>query len=239
MTPKLFVGFTGILLLMFKTLLRGARIITLCLCFRYGQSKPCYVYRLVMDSCLEKKIYDRQVNKQGMADRVVDELNPDAHLSIKEVSGEIFCVGLVAFELLLNLNFNIFQVTNLCWDDQEDTTVRDYSHLKDKYNDEIIKMLLDRCSKVLSKVGRKILEEWFWSSMEGYLIYFFVFQEPFQHESLLIDRKEKKLSQAEKRLAKRSYELEKQAANQPKNMYSFFPNTGQRYQIPVPVIGST
>ncbi|KAK6639775.1 hypothetical protein RUM43_008050 [Polyplax serrata] len=149
-----------------------------CRVYRYGQSKPCYVYRLVMDSCLEKKIYDRQVNKQGMADRVVDELNPDAHLSIKEV-------------------------TNLCWDDQEDTTVRDYSHLKDKYNDEIIKMLLDRCSKVLSK-------------------------EPFQHESLLIDRKEKKLSQAEKRLAKRSYELEKQAANQPKNMYSFFPNTGQR-----------
>lgn len=38
-----------------------------------------------MDSCLEKKIYDRQINKQGMADRVVDELNPDAHLSIKEV----------------------------------------------------------------------------------------------------------------------------------------------------------
>jgi hypothetical protein len=38
-----------------------------------------------------------------------------------------------------------------------------------------------------------------------------VFQEPFQHESLLVDRKEKKLSQAEKRLAQRSYELEKQA----------------------------
>jgi Superfamily II DNA/RNA helicases, SNF2 family len=53
--------------------------------FRYGQQKPCFVYRLVMDCCLEKKIYDRQINKQGMADRVVDECNPDAHLSIKEV----------------------------------------------------------------------------------------------------------------------------------------------------------
>lgn len=145
-----------------------------CRVYRYGQQKQCYVYRLVMDSCLEKKMYDRQINKQGMADRVVDELNPDAHLSLKEV-------------------------TNLCWDDQEDTVVKDFSHLKDKYNDEIIKILLDKCSKVLSK-------------------------EPFQHESLLIDRKEKKLSQAEKRLAKRSYELEKQAANQPKNIYSFFPN---------------
>jgi hypothetical protein len=43
------------------------------------------VYRLVTDNSLEKKIYDRQINKQGMADRVVDELNPDAHLSSKEV----------------------------------------------------------------------------------------------------------------------------------------------------------
>ena len=37
--------------------------------YRYGQSKPCYIYRLVSDKCLEKKIYDRQVNKQGMSDR--------------------------------------------------------------------------------------------------------------------------------------------------------------------------
>jgi hypothetical protein len=43
------------------------------------------VYRLVTDNSLEKKIYDRQINKQGMADRVVDELNPDAHLTSKDV----------------------------------------------------------------------------------------------------------------------------------------------------------
>ena len=30
-------------------------------------------------------MYCFQVNKQGMADRVVDEMNPDAHLSSKEV----------------------------------------------------------------------------------------------------------------------------------------------------------
>jgi hypothetical protein len=53
------------------------------------------------------------------------------------------------------------------------------------------------------------------------------FQEPFQHESLLVDRKEKKLSQAEKRLAKRSYELEKQAninySHRPQ--YSYYPGS--------------
>lgn len=52
----------------------------------------------------------------------------------------------------------------------------------------------------------------------------FVFQEPFQHESLLVDRKDKKLSQAEKRLAKRSYELEKQASiNSARPVYGYYP----------------
>lgn len=45
-------------------------------------------------------------------------------------------------------------------------------------------------------------------------------QEPFQHESLFVDRKEKKLSMAEKRLAKRSYEMEKKANSRP--VYSYY-----------------
>ncbi|XP_066996034.2 uncharacterized protein [Anabrus simplex] len=148
-----------------------------CRVYRYGQKKPCFVYRLVMDNCLEKKIYDRQINKQGMADRVVDECNPDAHLSIKEV-------------------------TNLCWDNEEETEVRDFSKEKDKYIDVVMQKVLDKYSTVLSK-------------------------EPFQHESLLVDRKEKKLSQAEKRLAKRSYELEKQAnINYNRPQYTYYPSPG-------------
>nr|CAD7429201.1 unnamed protein product [Timema monikensis] len=145
-----------------------------CRVYRYGQKKPCFVYRLVMDNCLEKKIYDRQINKQGMADRVVDECNPDAHLSIKDV-------------------------TNLCWDNEQETEVKDFSKDKDKYIDVVIQKVLDKYSASLSK-------------------------EPFQHESLLVDRKEKKLSQAEKRLAKRSYELEKQASiNYNRPQYSYYP----------------
>lgn len=136
-----------------------------CRVYRYGQKKPCFVYRLVTDNCLEKKIYDRQINKQGMSDRVVDECNPDAHLSIKEV-------------------------TSLCWDDKEDETPKDFSNLQDSYIDVVLQKVIQRHSNELSK-------------------------EPFAHESLLVDRKEKKLSQAEKRLAKRSYELEKQASTRP------------------------
>merc|ERR1712106_641238 len=35
-----------------------------CRVYRYGQTKATHVYRLVTDNSLEKKIYDRQVNKQ-------------------------------------------------------------------------------------------------------------------------------------------------------------------------------
>lgn len=118
-----------------------------------------------MDNCLEKKIYDRQVNKQGMSDRVIDECNPDAHLSLKEV-------------------------TSLCWDDGEDPEIQDFTEVKEKYADLVMQTILGDYSKALTK-------------------------EPFHHESLLVDRKEKKLSMYEKRLAKRGYELEKQASTKP------------------------
>ncbi|XP_072386765.1 uncharacterized protein [Diabrotica undecimpunctata] len=137
-----------------------------CRVYRYGQRKPCFVYRLVVDNCLEKKIYDRQINKQGMSDRVVDECNPDAHLTMKDVS-------------------------TLCWDDKNDEgEIKDWSEVKDNYIDVVLQKVLQKHGKTLNK-------------------------EPFQHESLLVDRKEKQLSQQEKRLAKKGYEREKQASRQP------------------------
>ncbi len=52
--------------------------------YREGQKKDCYIYRLVSDNSLERKIFNRQIGKQGTADRVVDELNPEAWLSMKD-----------------------------------------------------------------------------------------------------------------------------------------------------------
>ncbi|XP_043804233.1 uncharacterized protein LOC122721070 isoform X1 [Apis laboriosa] len=150
-----------------------------CRVYRYGQQKPCFVYRLVTDNCLERKIYDRQISKQGMADRVVDQCNPDAHLSLKEA-------------------------TTLSWDWEEDSQIQDFSQTKDSYSDEVMHRVLERHSSLLTK-------------------------QPFHHESLLVDRKDKKLSQAEKRLARRGYELEKMAANCSRPSYNYVPgNTATR-----------
>lgn len=41
----------------------------ICRVFRFGQVKPSYIYRLVTDNSMEKKIYDRQVSKQGMSSK--------------------------------------------------------------------------------------------------------------------------------------------------------------------------
>lgn len=101
-----------------------------------------------------------------MSDRVVDECNPDAHLTLKDVS-------------------------TLCWDDKrDDGEEKDWAPVRDNYIDVVLQ-------KVLEKHGRSFSKE------------------PFQHESLLVDRKEKQLSVQEKRLAKKGYEREKQAARQP------------------------
>jgi len=130
-----------------------------CRVYRYGQTKATHVYRLVTDNSLEKKIYDRQVNKQGMADRIVDELNPDAHLSSKEVH-------------------------SLICDEEEDPVESDMQEEISEFDDPVMKKIVSRFATKLTKA-------------------------PFAHESLLVDRKDNKLSRAEKKLAERAYKLER------------------------------
>lgn len=133
-----------------------------CRVYRYGQRKPCHIYRLVCDFTLEKKIYDRQISKQGMSDRVVDDLNPVLTFTRREVESLLHFVE----------------------EEPDPSAIQLQAH----------------------------------ESMEGVLrkaLHFYphlITKQPFPHESLLMDRRELKLSSAEKNAAKKGYEEEKRAS---------------------------
>ncbi|XP_034652304.1 helicase ARIP4 [Drosophila subobscura] len=250
--------------------------------YRYGQTKPCYVYRIVMDKCLEKKIYDRQIKKQGMSDRIVDECNPEAHLSMKEI-------------------------TNLCHDydsDEEATEVPKNPTPTEEPSKELLKPKDEPEEVPEEKEEEKAEDEKTLPAAEEQikpkeekvepadaetdgvakvepeaqngncedspakkekaetpiphvhvdpiintlleLHRHCVTKEPFLHDSLLVDQKDRKLSQAEKRQAHRSYELEKKAAvNQKfaytpvKTHYKIVNNDGTIVSRPIAPVKST
>ncbi|XP_029974315.1 helicase ARIP4-like isoform X3 [Salarias fasciatus] len=133
-----------------------------CRVYRYGQRKPCHIYRLVCDFTLEKKIYDRQISKQGMSDRVVDDLNPVLTFTRREVESLLHFV--------------------------EEEPSPSLVQLKPQDSMEgVLRKALHRYSHLITK-------------------------QPFPHESLLMDRREMRLSAAEKKEAKKGYEDEKRAS---------------------------
>lgn len=129
----------------------------ICRVFRFGQVKPSYIYRLVTDNSMEKKIYDRQVSKQGMSNRVIDEMQIQNHLTKR-------------------------QVDSLLHYEDKEPEYADFS--QEDYEDPIMNKLLQT---------------------EGH----WLTTKPFEHESLLIDKKELRLTKKEKRLAQQSYVMEK------------------------------
>lgn len=46
---------------------------SMCRSYRFGQTKPVFVYRFVSACTMEKKVYDLQIRKEGVAKRIVDE----------------------------------------------------------------------------------------------------------------------------------------------------------------------
>lgn len=57
-----------------------------CRIFRFGQTKPCHIYRFVAAGTMEAIIYDRQVSKLGLANRVVDTENTQRRFTAEELS---------------------------------------------------------------------------------------------------------------------------------------------------------
>ncbi|KAJ7569529.1 hypothetical protein O6H91_01G082600 [Diphasiastrum complanatum] len=53
--------------------------------WRFGQTKPVYAYRLLAYGTMEEKIYNRQLTKEGLAARVLDEHQVGRHLNEKDL----------------------------------------------------------------------------------------------------------------------------------------------------------
>ncbi|XP_061156285.1 transcriptional regulator ATRX-like isoform X2 [Syngnathus typhle] len=92
--------------------------------YRFGQVKQVFVYRFLAQGTMEEKIYDRQVTKQSLSYRVVDQQQIERHFTLSELT------ELYTFE------------PDLLDEPQSRKTKRKTSDLP---KDQVLAMLLEKC----------------------------------------------------------------------------------------------
>ncbi|XP_051903435.1 transcriptional regulator ATRX-like isoform X3 [Hippocampus zosterae] len=92
--------------------------------YRFGQIKQVFVYRFLAQGTMEEKIYDRQVTKQSLSYRVVDQQQIERHFTLSELT------ELYTFE------------PDLLDEPHSRTTKRKTSDLP---KDQVLAMLLEKC----------------------------------------------------------------------------------------------
>ncbi|XP_059486869.1 transcriptional regulator ATRX homolog isoform X2 [Neocloeon triangulifer] len=133
--------------------------------YRFGQTKPCYIYRFLAAGTMEEKIYDRQVTKLALSGRVVDKQTIDRHYTQADLE------ELYSFE---------------------------------PYEEQIMPSFpKDRLLAEMYKKHKELIQAYF------------------EHDSLLEDRPEEKLTEEEMQAAWEEFEREKDIAAQRKECNNF------------------
>ncbi|KJH45444.1 hypothetical protein DICVIV_08523 [Dictyocaulus viviparus] len=94
---------------------------------RYGQQRRTYVYRLILNNCMEKAIFNRQISKHGLQQRIVDDAQVDANITQKELE------------------------TLLMYDESLDVTSGKWDTSDWNFDDEVLESVVKRRSEILAE----------------------------------------------------------------------------------------
>ncbi|KAF8116177.1 hypothetical protein N665_0020s0036 [Sinapis alba] len=147
--------------------------------WRYGQKKPVFAYRLMARGTIEEKIYKRQVNKEGLAARVVDRQQVHRTISKEEM-------------------LHLFEFDD---DDEKSDAVTEISKRNEPADNQSTRLLTENSQKqkaTSSRVGcdsDKLMENLLQRHSPDWISSFH------EHETLLQENEDERLTKEEKDMA--------------------------------------